>query len=270
MWLSKSPSLKRSINFDLRMLLAYNLNSNSWKRCSLPTQASNNMNVALIGCRGTLYACCRKGIEKYTPADDSWQIATTCQIRPCHLMVSDDRVLHFYNLRDGWVQKVRVDYHDNELDITQQQNLPPNRFFAGFTSVVKLRGEEVLVSLRTLTGIHRKLFSIRTNTWKDVHLWKGKDRMKQQPRFLDFSESLPMMCDRLTDDLYLLGSQSGFSDLSEGVDLTKLDAALPFFRYNMEKKTWTRLASLPEFMSAGSLETCCSDRLYNMAQMCTL
>jgi hypothetical protein len=77
------------------------------------------------------------------------------------------------------------------------------------------------------------------------------------------------LCDRNSNELYIAATRSTMCDIpsskrnqskeapAHGEPLK--DGVLPFFKLDIVKRTWTRLAALPEYMDQPGLSMCISD-----------
>ena len=149
------------------------------------------------------------------------------------------------------------------------------RYSPEVLNVAKLPNQEVFISMRTLTGVSRKVFNVKSNLWRDANLYHSSAPIQPKPgqhypSSLNLGDAWKVLCNRSTHALYVLGTRSGFADVPpkprgrEPVP-TQMDAALPFFRFEFHGRTWHRVASLPENMSTAQLSLTISDGHSSMA-----
>lgn len=265
----------------MRAMYKYDLCNNEWQTCSLPSGSVHQ--CFLLECNFVLYACSRDGIQSYDSKHDTWQIVHSLELGPCQFAVSDSDTeeLHFFNLESGVLQSVSV--NSRTKPTMQTQVLTPSRFPAEIHDVTKLCAHDVLLTMRTVTGLSRKIFNVRSHTWRDTNLSYGSTSGYPRggvnhPLCIDNNDHWAVVCDRGANALYVLGMKSGLSDIptrrrmkqrevpTQGkMAESALDARLPFYKVDLILHTWSRLASVPEALAANSLQLCINDGRSSMA-----
>lgn len=263
-------------HFDLVQIQSFCLETNSWKECSLPSKLDHP--TFAMECNNTLYTCSRNAVERYHPDMDSWEVASVSRLSVCQFAVSDENKIFLYAMEDGICQEISM---DRPSLVNTRQVMSPNRFVTETVGATKLPNHEVLLSQRTMSGISRKIFSVKSNLWRDGNIYYGHSPMQPRPGqhypvCFDTSEPWEILCDRNDQVLYVLSTKSGLTNVPQirremsgqkvstpaAIPATKrkTDAVLPFYRVDMADKSWTRLSSLPEFMASSvSLQMCISD-----------
>ena len=266
-------------SFEMVRLQQYSMEKNEWTDCNLPSKVG--VPTFLIECNNTLYACSRNAVERYHQEQNSWEVISISRLSPCQFAVSDENRIVLYTLEDGISQEMNM---DRPTMVTTRQVMSPNRFVTEVVGACKLPNHEVFLSLRTISGINRKIFNVKTNMWRDAHIYHHPSRAPMQPRSgdhyppcFDFSELWQCLCDRTNNILYFLSTKSGMVSLpndksSSPASPSKLDGVLPFYRVDLNKsaKTWTRLASLPEYLGCSSLQMCICDGQSSMGSASVL
>ena len=90
--------------------------------------------------------------------------------------------------------------------------MTPTRFATDIQSVCKLPLHEVLLSLRTISGVSRKIFNIKTCMWRDATLGYGAGVGAAKPgvhlpQCMDPSDHWEIVCDRVENVLYILATR---------------------------------------------------------------
>ncbi len=284
-------------NFELIRLQQFDLSQNLWKECALPKKVS--VPTFLIECNNVLYACSRNAIERYHPENNSWEVVSVSRLSPCQFAVSDDNHIFLYTLEEGICQEMAM---DRPSMVTTRQVMSPNRFVTEVVSATKLPNHEIFLSLRTQSGISRKIVNVKSNLWRDAGILPGSSSMQYRsgqnfPLWLDPAEPWQTMCDRNHNSLFILATKSGLNHIAAPPSSTSFvhrrgssgtgcqssnqsdaaipvrdlpDAVLPFFLLDIAKKSWTRLAAMPEFMGREPIKSCISDGQCSMGSASVL
>ena len=136
----------------------------------------------------------------------------------------------------------------------------------------KLPNSEVFLQLRTITGISRKVFNIRTNLWRDCSISHGLAPLQPHagvhyPLCVDPSDPWGVVCDKSLNALYVLALKSGMADIParKHDPCVCVDGRLPFYRLDMASREWKRLANLPECLASQDVQMCVVDGDDSMA-----
>lgn len=272
---SSRPGIEGN-HFELVQIQSFCLETNSWRDCSLPSKVEHP--TFLMECNNALYSCSRNAVERYHQEMDSWEVVSVSRLSVCQFAVSDENKIYLYTMEDGICQEISM---DRPSLVNTRQVMSPNRFVTEVLGATKLPNHEVLLSQRTMSGITRKILSVKSNLWRDGNIFYGHSPMQARPGqhypvCFDTSEPWEVLCDRNKSVLYVLSTKSGLanvpqtrrdavgqkviSSVAASVGKRKTDAVLPFYKVDMTDKSWTRLASLPEFMTTrGELQMCISD-----------
>ena len=274
-----SRSREQVGNFALRRIQMYSITTNTWTECSLPEVVQF---AILIECNGVLYSCSRKGIAAYSPERDQWSTMQTMTLNPCQFAVSDQKRIYLFNLEDGGIEIIHT---DKQFQSTKNQMMWLSRF--DVLSLAKLNNHDVFLSLRTSTGVLRKIVNVRTNHWQDANkrMCHGVSPINPKqgvsyPHCLNLEDPWEITFDRNKNEMFVLAKWSAISDCpvsqpSKAGTAPKRhsDAVLPFFKIDASK-AWRRQASLSEVFvgqGAGALTTrqavqlCISDGQTSMA-----
>lgn len=256
--------------FEIIRLRRFSLEENKWKPCKLPSKVG--VPTFLMGCNESLYAFSRNAIEKYRMDRDLWDVVSISRLSPCQFAVSDDNRVLLYTLEDGISQEMNMDC---PTMVNTRQVMSPNRFVTEVIRATKLPNHEVMLLVRTISGISKKIFNVKTNLWRDGNIYHGHNPVQPKPGqhyplCLDLLDPWHIMCDRNENMLYVLSTKSGITDLPTRSSESKNDGVLPFYKYNLVDKTWTRLACLPESMAASNIQLCLSDGQSSMSSASVL
>ena len=119
---------------------------------------------------------------------------------------------------------------------------------------------------------------MKTNLWKDANLYYGSSRNMNRrpginyPQCLNYLDQWQIVCDREegpSGSLYILSPSSGCESVPQvRGDQTRTgakDGVLPFYKFDLCHRTWTRLAGLPESLSNSAVKLCICDKVEAMA-----
>ena len=123
-----------------------------------------------------------------------------------------------------------------------------------------------------------QVFNVKTNLWKEANLFYGSSRNLNRrpginyPQCLNHTDQWQIVCDRVEGPagcLYILSPASGFDsvphDRGDQMDSRTKDGILPFYKFDLSGRTWTRLAGLPETLSNSDVKLCICDKVEAMA-----
>ena len=214
---TQATRLEEVGNFQLIRMQQYSLNENIWKECSLPVKVS--IPTFLIECNAELYACSRNAVERYVPDKNTWEVVSISRLSPCQFAVSDENRILLFSLEEGICQEMCMDRPNL---IATRQVMSPNRFISEVISATKLPNHDVFLSLRTLSGISRKIFNVKSNLWRDAGIFHGTSCIQPRPgqhfpHWMNPSEPWITLGDRNSNTLYILATKSGMCDIPSPV-----------------------------------------------------
>ncbi len=120
-----------------------------------------------------------------------------------------------------------------------------------------------------------QIFNLTTHQWNEANLLYGpSDQFYcragiNYPQCLSLTDQWFTVCDRtegIAGSLYILSPSSGFQSVPHDRGRVEgQDSALPFYKFDLKLRTWTRLASLPESLSNNRIKLCMCDGEEGMA-----
>ena len=92
------------------------------------------------------------------------------------------------------------------------------------------------------------------------------------PQCLNQTDQWQIVCDREQGPegcLYILSPSSGFDSVphsrTDSNDNITRDGILPFYKFDLSSRAWTRLAGLPETLVNSDIKLCICDKVEAMA-----
>ena len=260
--------VRRSVeaaNFQVECLQKYNITTNTWCTCAVPTH--EKYVPTLIEADRKLLAVFRDVVMEYNPDEDAWDTLAEYNIGPFDLVVSNNNnTLDLYNLGEGLCHQVALNTRRQRR--SKNQILTPSLFLTDLLDVTKLNHYEILLSMRTSSGMTRKIFNARSEMWSDADLYQGPYSREPKPR-TNFPQALCLndlwvcLCDRPYSMLYVLGTRTGLADggsrRATGPPSGPSDGILPFYSFDLEMHTWKRLVGFPEKLLSPYMKVCIDD-----------